>query len=93
MLHGVVFLFLALVATCVAILSRSQRPRDIVPDYLGRCTGTIFERDGLCFTVSLDAEDQIATFTIMYQNRYDRPGRHISLCGPPAAAWRPFRHG
>jgi hypothetical protein len=44
--------------------------RDLAPDYLNRCSGPIFERDGFCFTVSLAREDGVATFTIMYQNRY-----------------------
>jgi hypothetical protein len=69
----VVLLFGFLAATCLAILSRVQRRCESPPDYLGRCNGPIFERDGLCFTVSLDAEDRTAMFTIMYQNRYDRP--------------------
>jgi hypothetical protein len=72
-LNGVVVLFLALAAACLATLSRTHRRRDIVPDYLGRSSGPVFERDGLCFTVSLDVEDRTATFTIMFQNRYDRP--------------------
>ena len=71
-LGGVGILFVALAAVCMAILARPQRRRDIVPDYLGRSSGPVFERDGLCFTVSLDAEDRTATFIIMYQNRYDR---------------------
>ncbi len=70
---GVVLLFVALAATCLAIISRTQRSRDMVPDYLGYSSGPVFERDGLCFTVSLEAEDRTATFSIMYQNRYDRP--------------------
>ncbi len=44
--------------------------RDLAPDYLSRCSGPIFERDGFCFTVSLAREDAAATFTVMYQNRY-----------------------
>jgi hypothetical protein len=71
-LQGVVLLFCAVAAACVTILARARR-RDVAPDYLGRGKGPIFERDGLCFTVSLDGEDHIATFTVMYQNRYDRP--------------------
>jgi hypothetical protein len=71
-LSGVIILFAVLAASCFAIVTRSQRRSDIAPDYLGRCNGPIFERDGLCFTVSLDIEDQVATFTVMYQNRFDR---------------------
>jgi hypothetical protein len=70
---GVVVLFGILAATCLAILPRTQQRREIAPDYLDRCKGPVFERDGFCFTVSLDAEDRVATFTIMYQNRYDGP--------------------
>jgi hypothetical protein len=70
---SVTLLFAILAASCLAILAQAKRQRDIAPDYLGRCSGPIFERDGLCFTVSLDAEDEIATFTVMYQNRYNRP--------------------
>ncbi len=70
---GVVVLFVLLAATCLTILSRGQEARDVAPDYLAHCSGPVFERDGLCFTVSLDVEDRTATFTIMYQNRYDSP--------------------
>jgi hypothetical protein len=71
--NGVVLLFGILVPTCLAILSRRQRRPDFTPDYLSHCNGPIFERDGLCFKVSLDNEDQTAMFTIMYQNRYEGP--------------------
>lgn len=72
-LQGVVLLFGTLAAMSLVSLFRSWQRNDMAPDYLARCKGPIFECDGLCFTVSLDAEDQIATFTVMYQNRYDRP--------------------
>jgi hypothetical protein len=73
-LGEVVVLFGLLAATCLVVLSRQPRRRsDIAPDYLGRSSGPVFERDGLCFTVSLDAEGDFAMFTVMYQNRYDRP--------------------
>lgn len=41
-----------------------------VPDYLSLCKGRYFERDGFCFGISLDNEDAVAMFTIMFQSRY-----------------------
>jgi hypothetical protein len=48
----------------------------LVPDFLAHCSRTFFERDGFCFTISLDREDGAAMFTIMFQNRYT--GRSIA---------------
>jgi hypothetical protein len=73
---GVLLLFGILVPTCLAILSRRRHRYDVAPDYLGRCIGHIFERDGLCFTISIESDGQTATFTVMYQNRYE--GRAVA---------------
>jgi hypothetical protein len=64
-----------------------------VPDFLDRCTGTFFERDGFCFTICLDREDGAAMFTIMFQNRYTGPsiariamrplGSSLAISSPP----------
>jgi hypothetical protein len=40
------------------------------PDFLALCRGPFFERDGFCFRVSLDREEVMAIFTIMFQGRY-----------------------
>jgi len=43
------------------------------PDYLSLCKDKFFERDGFCFGISLDREDAVAMFTIMFQSRYLGP--------------------
>jgi hypothetical protein len=75
------------IATVVfRLLLGLQRRRHLAPDYLSRCKSKIFERDGLCFGVSLDREDGAAMFTVLFQNRY---------LGPAVAriALRPFAAG
>lgn len=71
----IVFLWLGVLGSvaCLAILARLQFQRDLVPDYLGLCQGSFFERDGFCFTVSLGREEHTAIFTVMFQNRYIGP--------------------
>jgi hypothetical protein len=64
------------VAACRAIFRSAGLRRDLAPDHLGRCNGPIFERDGFCFTISLDREDGRATFTMMYQSRFT--GRSVA---------------
>ncbi len=60
-------------ATCLILYLGLQLRRDLVPDYLGLCKDKFFERDGFCFGISLDREDAVAMFTIMFQNRYLGP--------------------
>jgi hypothetical protein len=59
-----------IVAQFLEVLRPARPRRDLAPDYLGLASRSCFERDGFCFTVSLDREDRAATFTIMYQNRF-----------------------
>jgi hypothetical protein len=59
-----------IVARCLSFFRPARSRRDAAPDFLGRCNGLIFERDGFCFAVSLDRDDRAATFTIIYQSRY-----------------------
>lgn len=58
---------------CFWQYARRRFRRDLVPEYLGRCCRSFFERDGFCFAVSLDCENDVATFTVMFQNRYTGP--------------------
>ncbi len=58
---------------CLLILLGLQLRRDLVPDYLSLCKGKFFERDGFCFGISLDRDDAVAMFTIMFQSRYLGP--------------------
>ncbi|MGO9115701.1 MAG: hypothetical protein ACLP9L_41370 [Thermoguttaceae bacterium] len=60
-------------AACLLLLPGLQLRRDLVPDYLSLCKDKFFERDGFCFGVSLDREDEIAMFTIMFQSRFLGP--------------------
>ena len=60
-------------AACLVLLLGRQLRRDLVPDYLGLCKDRFFERDGFCFSISLDREDEMAMFTIMFQSRYLGP--------------------
>jgi hypothetical protein len=60
-------------AAFLALLLGLQLRQDLVPDYLGLCKSKIFERDGFCFGISLDREDGIAMFTLMFQSRYLGP--------------------
>ena len=60
-------------AACLVLLLGLQLRRDLVPDYLGLCKDKFFERDGFCFGISLDREDAVAMFTIMFQSRYLGP--------------------
>jgi hypothetical protein len=62
-----------LAAACLVLLLGLQLRRDLVPDYLGLCKDKFFERDGFCFGISLDREDEVAMFTIMFQSRYLGP--------------------
>ena len=62
-----------LAAACLTLLLGLQFRRDLVPDYLSLCKGNFFERDGFCFGISLDREDGMAMFTIMFQSRYLGP--------------------
>ncbi len=62
-----------LAAACFMLLLGLQLRRDLVPDYLSLCKKKFFERDGFCFGVSLDREDSLAMFTIMFQSRYLGP--------------------
>ncbi len=62
-----------LAAACLLLLLGLQLRRDLVPDYLSLCKDKFFERDGFCFGVSLDREDALAMFTIMFQSRYLGP--------------------
>jgi len=57
----------------LAIRTRRRFRRDLVPEYLGRCCRSFLERDGFCFAASLDCENDVATFTVMFQNRYTGP--------------------
>ena len=59
-----------LAAICLSLLARLHLRRDLVPDYLSLCQGSFFERDGFCFAISLEREDETAMFTVMYQNRF-----------------------
>jgi len=60
-------------AACLMLLLRLQLRRDLAPDYLSLCRSKFFERDGFCFGVSLDREDEMAMFTIVFQSRYLGP--------------------
>jgi hypothetical protein len=60
-------------AACLVLLLGLQLRRDLVPDYLSLCKGKFFERDGFCFGISLDPEDGMGMFTIMFQSRYLGP--------------------
>lgn len=60
-------------AAGVVLLLGLQLRRDLVPDYLSLCKDKFFERDGFCFGISLDRDDAVAMFTIMFQSRYLGP--------------------
>ncbi len=60
-------------AACLVLLLGWRVRRDLLPDYLGLCKDKIFDRDGFCFGISLDRDDAVATFTIMFQSRYLGP--------------------
>lgn len=60
-------------AACLVLFLGLHLRRDRVPDYLSLCQGKFLERDGFCFTISLDREDGLAVFTIMFQSRYLGP--------------------
>ncbi len=57
-----------------------------VPDYLCLCKDKFFERDGFCFGVSLDREDSVAMFTIMFQSRYLGPATARIALRPTGAS-------
>jgi hypothetical protein len=59
-------------ASLVLLLGLELR-RDLVPDYLSLCKDKFFERDGFCFGISLDREEGLAMFTILFQSRYLGP--------------------
>jgi hypothetical protein len=61
------------ISKIIGLFARLRRQRDLAPDYLGLCRGLRFECDGFCFTVSLECQDETATFTVMYQNRHTGP--------------------
>ncbi len=60
-------------AACLVLFLGLHLRRDLVPDYLSLCQGKFLERDGFCFSISLDREDGLAVFTIMFQSRYLGP--------------------
>ncbi len=62
-----------LTPACLLLFMGLQRRRDLVPDYLSLCKEAFFERDGFCFGISLDREEGLAMFTIMFQSRYLGP--------------------
>jgi hypothetical protein len=55
---------------CLVLLLGKQLPASRLPDYLSLCKSRFFERDGFCFGMSLDREDDTAMFTVMFQSRY-----------------------
>ncbi len=59
-----------LAAACLLLLMGWQFRRDLVPDYLTLSKDNFFERDGFCFGVSLDREEDAAVFTLLFQSRY-----------------------
>jgi hypothetical protein len=62
-------------AAFLVLLFRLQLRRDLAPDYLRLCKGRVYERDGFCFGISLDREDGIAMFTVVFQSRFLGPSR------------------
>jgi len=60
-------------AACLVLLLGLPLRRDLVPDYLSLCKDGFFERDGFCFGISLDREEGMAMFTVMFQSRYLGP--------------------
>jgi hypothetical protein len=63
-------------ATFLSFFQPARSARDSAPDFLGLANGTLFERDGFCFSVALDREDHQAKFTVMFQCRYS--GRSVA---------------
>ncbi len=59
--------------------------RDLAPDYLSLCRGDFFERDGFCFGVSLECEESMAVFTIMFQSRHSGPSTARIALRPAAS--------
>ena len=60
-------------AASLVLLVGLHLRRDLVPDYLSLCKDKFFERDGFCFSIALEREDDMAVFTIMFQSRYLGP--------------------
>jgi hypothetical protein len=58
------------------------RYKDLIPDKLSGISRNIFERDGLCFAVTIAVEDGICWLEIYYQNRYSNTCRCHILVRP-----------
>ena len=57
----------------LVLLCRMQWRKDKVPDFLRQHTRSFFERDGLCFAIEAEVEDDTCIVQILFQNRYERP--------------------
>ena len=59
---------------CLSLLIWSTTFKDKVPDYLKKVCPKYFERDGFCFGVGPEIEeDGKSQMSFYYQNRYERP--------------------
>jgi hypothetical protein len=55
-----------------ALLIRAARRADLAPDFLRQFLGAPFERDGFCFSVTINVQDGLCYFNIVFQNQYER---------------------
>jgi hypothetical protein len=61
---------------CVGSLSLliwSTKFKDKAPDYLAKVCPKYFERDGFCFGIGPEVEDNRVLLSFYYQNRYEQP--------------------
>lgn len=57
----------------LALLLRIHLRRDTAPDYLRSIGGSYFNRDGFCFTFTVDSLDDTAYIGVFFQSQFDRP--------------------
>ena len=56
----------------LAVLIWADFRKDKAPDFLRRLTGSYFERNGLCFSISPSTSNGICYWVVLFQNRYER---------------------
>jgi hypothetical protein len=71
----------------IVILLWVRRLPDLVPDFLAQISPKYFERDGLCFLLSVELVESRARMVVHYQNRFDRPCDVRILIAPTPKAF------
>ncbi|MFO0851317.1 MAG: hypothetical protein U0871_22585 [Gemmataceae bacterium] len=61
----------ALCVLAVGIFFKVRLRPDEVPEYLGRCLGTYFNRGGFCFAIRPVVAEGVCTFEVYFQNQYE----------------------